>query len=806
VNITTHTDATDDFTVNATGIVYEGDTGEVGIGIADPQAKLWVEGGDETVVINSDAGSSTLYFRNTIDANDATILSNLGLDFQTGGTNSRMFIKSTGEVGVGTSTPISPLDVGNVTGNYGTIGVVSDTNHKALNVEENSGGESWQIGVNADGDLGFIDSNAVFTSASVVMQDGGNVGIGTTTPDGKVNIFSADSGATANGGADELVIENSSSAGMSILSPDANDSLIYWGSPTDAIGASAFWNYDAKLFALGSSTASGEVSIRSGDSAEAIRIDDSGQVGIGTTTPDGDLHVYGGDAAQGRIRLEGGEAQSARFIMNPDQADDNADSVQIEVTDGGLFSIESFSTGAWVNSMVIDSSGNVGIGATSPGEELHVVDSSSSTNVIRYTTIFDAETDADMADGFGAGIRFQATDSGASGEFARIAGIRDGGDNEGALVLLAGTGGAEEFMRIDNAGNVGIGTNNPVAKLDILTPIDGVGLRLINPNFSVNGQYTFLSIGKDTSTSGFHLIYSHNTTADDRTVTLGTSEGWNTGEGLTIKGDGQVGIGTTTPTSELQVDASGGGIIQATRTNTGFSFVANSFLSGLEFGGEDSDSGTDNDASAIYSYADGTWTNSSHPTHMRFATTTSGGTSSSEKMRIDNAGNVGIGNSSLETWTANYSVLQLGGNASLWSNTAAGAGSEFNMLQNAYNNSGWKYQDTDEASLYYQTNGAHNFLVADSGTADTAITWTEAMKIDVDGNVGIGTTDPDTILDINGALTGRELSADPSDPDEGSYALWMSDGTGSGDDGDVMIKITAGATTKTITLVDFSAF
>jgi len=76
----------------------------------------------------------------------------------------------------------------------------------------------------------------------------------------------------------------------------------------------------------------------------------------------------------------------------------------------------------------------------------------------------------------------------------------------------------------------------------------------------------------------------------------------------------------------------------------------------------------------------------------------------------------------------------------------------------------------------------------------------------VSGSLGVGTTDPDTKLDVNGAMTGRELSVDPSNPDEGSFALWMSDGTGSGDDGDIMVKITAGGSTKTITLVDFSAF
>jgi len=51
-----------------------------------------------------------------------------------------------------------------------------------------------------------------------------------------------------------------------------------------------------------------------------------------------------------------------------------------------------------------------------------------------------------------------------------------------------------------------------------------------------------------------------------------------------------------------------------------------------------------------------------------------------------------------------------------------------------------------------------------------------------------------------------ELSEDPADPIEGQSVLWQSDGAGSGDDGDIMVKITAGGVTKTITLIDFSTF
>lgn len=58
---------------------------------------------------------------------------------------------------------------------------------------------------------------------------------------------------------------------------------------------------------------------------------------------------------------------------------------------------------------------------------------------------------------------------------------------------------------------------------------------------------------------------------------------------------------------------------------------------------------------------------------------------------------------------------------------------------------------------------------------------------------------------FEGAIYFTELSADPTAPAEGQAVIWMSDGTDSGDDGDIMMKVKAGGSTKTITLVDFSA-
>jgi len=109
-----------------------------------------------------------------------------------------------------------------------------------------------------------------------------------------------------------------------------------------------------------------------------------------------------------------------------------------------------------------------------------------------------------------------------------------------------------------------------------------------------------------------------------------------------------------------------------------------------------------------------------------------------------------------------------------------------------------------KAGIYLKETGEGTYMYFGTSYAYSAGITNNAIVIDYNGNIGIGITSPDTILDINGAFTFRELSADPSDPDEGSAVLWMSDGTGSGDDGDIMLKITAGGSTKTTTLVDFS--
>ena len=107
-----------------------------------------------------------------------------------------------------------------------------------------------------------------------------------------------------------------------------------------------------------------------------------------------------------------------------------------------------------------------------------------------------------------------------------------------------------------------------------------------------------------------------------------------------------------------------------------------------------------------------------------------------EAMRLDASGNLGLGVTP-SAYGTNFKAIQIG----LAGNVASQTGARtIEITSNAYNNSGWKYQATDKATLYYQYDGGHAWSTAASGTAGNAITFTQAMTLDSSGNLLVGTT------------------------------------------------------------------
>ncbi|MDB9726444.1 hypothetical protein OAA81_02075 [Flavobacteriaceae bacterium] len=131
------------------------------------------------------------------------------------------------------------------------------------------------------------------TTERMRITSAGNVGIGTSAPDGTLHVYSGSAGSvTANANADDLVVENNGDAGISILSTDAEQSRVIFGSPSDDFAAALIWDYTSSEFKSGSS-AVGASHVLAGDNL-VPNLTLSGASGSELATFAGDV-TYSGD-------------------------------------------------------------------------------------------------------------------------------------------------------------------------------------------------------------------------------------------------------------------------------------------------------------------------------------------------------------------------------------------------------------------------------------------------------------------------------------------------------------------------------
>jgi hypothetical protein len=275
--------------------------GLVGIGTNSPQDTLTVDtsigvyraSSDPTLSfsVGGTVSAPTKSYRLLIDDSDSD-------KFQLrDGVTPRVTVDGSGNVGIGTTTP-------NVTGfgsTVATINVAAGSNGGLELTKNNVAAGHFTVESGASND---VRVGAVGGSAALTFQTGGAeraritsaglVGIGTSGPDGLLHVASASAGTvTANGNANELVVENSSTGGISILTPDANHGYLIFGSPSDNEGAIIRYRHNDGIYTIGTEAAGGSIQLRSGSGTTALTIDSSQRVGIGTTSPGAALDVVG---------------------------------------------------------------------------------------------------------------------------------------------------------------------------------------------------------------------------------------------------------------------------------------------------------------------------------------------------------------------------------------------------------------------------------------------------------------------------------------------------------------------------------
>ena len=202
-------------------------------------------------------------------------------------------------------------------------------------------------------------------------------------------------------------------------------------------------------------------SIVDGGNATAITIDSSENVGIGTTSPADTLHIVTDSSTTNDTvdvaRIEATSSGTPAVGFGPtidfrgergSASSDSmgrigyvADTMTASRIDGA-FIVETAVDGTYSEHLRVTSTGNVGIGTTSPTRPLHI--NSSEGRLIRLTHASKPK------------IEFVDTTNGTSGAYISSE------DNE----LMFETSGQNERMRIDSSGNVGIG----------ITPVSSVGL------------------------------------------------------------------------------------------------------------------------------------------------------------------------------------------------------------------------------------------------------------------------------------------------------------------------------------------
>jgi len=479
--------------------------------------------------------------------NNTTGNNNIGIGLESLNVNTT----GTSNIAIGVYT-LKDLDITDGSGNNTAIGV--NTGRGIV-----TGINNTIIGANVTGLDLALSNNIIIADGDgnqrINVNSSGNVGIGTTDPQKRLEINDDDANTTTSGlrftdfactGDDKLTV---GAGGDIICATDQTDGggtgnvidtlTATLGAGNDA-GALDITNIGRLYTALGSeglpafsfqadtdigmwSSASNILNF-STDATERMRIDDLGNVGIGTTAPEEMLNVMknGGVGTRAGIYLQGlGDSYASvklgslatfsEFLVSAGNANNTFGGFEIRDTNENATRLA-----------IANTSGNVGIGTNTPGVLLEVFGVSNKLG-LTYSNNEYGPVGAELNSDINGDLHINALESGT------VVAPRN--------IFLA-----------DNGGKVGIGTTNPTNILSV-----GDDLFTLDPKTISVGNTTgdsSVMIGQDGGTNFGYLRWNYDVIPTNTTFDIQTGNN----QPILVNGyGGKVGIGNTAPSTMLTV-------------------------------------------------------------------------------------------------------------------------------------------------------------------------------------------------------------------------------------------------------------
>jgi hypothetical protein len=401
----------------------------------------------------------------------------------------RLFVDSAGNVGVGTASPIRKCVISNngAEGFEFGPGITSNVNYEVHYNRSAAQYVSKQVEAaqhifnSATGEVARIDSS-------------GRLGLGTSSPGAKLHV--------AAGANVALQLDADTGLNTSIALSENGSIKWYFGN----LGADdSFRFYD--------NTAA----------TERLRITSAGLVGIGTSTPGGQLEIFRTSTTDPSLRLRYNstsyygdhlmDGNGNYIIYSP--AANGVTSGNLKLRAGGSFSISTNDQAATSSQLILDSSGRLGIGTAGPSSKLHVLNPSGGSGTTEVSTI---ERD-------NSGYFLKLHRNAGSGNLGGLIGADSAGtyytgghSTSNMMYIDSGNNliqfftNANERARIDSSGRLLVGTSTARAESSI------------TPQFQVEGtsfdtsSFQLANNSNDVQSPYFSFVKSRGTTLNSKTV------------------------------------------------------------------------------------------------------------------------------------------------------------------------------------------------------------------------------------------------------------------------------------------------